>query len=76
VLWSFGGEVEIEMLKSAAAQLVPESAEDSTIAFEDSLRELDGTFIATNRHAGRFEREGTFNIVQCVTDVKAMGITL
>jgi hypothetical protein len=64
VLWSFGGEVEIEMLRSAAAQLVPEAAEEFTIAFDDSLRELDGNFIATNRYPGRFEREGTFNIVQ------------
>ncbi len=64
VLWSFGSEVEIEMLKSAAAQLAPEAAEEFTIAFEDSLRELDGNFIATNRYPGRFERESTFNVVQ------------
>ncbi|MBK9169737.1 MAG: hypothetical protein IPM24_20065 [Bryobacterales bacterium] len=41
-----------QMLKAAAAQLVPETAEDFTIAFEDSLRELDGNFIATNRYQG------------------------
>ena len=64
VLWSFGGEVETEMLKSSVAQLVLEAAEDFTIAFEDSLRELDGNFIATNRYPGQFEREGTFDIVQ------------
>lgn len=64
LLWSFGGEVEIEMLRSAAAQLVPEAAEDFTTAFEDTLRELDGNFIATNRYPGQFEREGTFHIVQ------------
>lgn len=64
VLWSFGGEVEVEMLKSAVALLDLETAEDFTIRFEDSLRELDGNFIATNRYPGRFEREGTFNIAQ------------
>jgi len=64
VLWSFGGEVEIEMLKSATAQFAPQAAEEFTIAFEDSLRELDGNFIATNRYPGRYEKEGTFSIAQ------------
>jgi hypothetical protein len=64
VLWSFRGQVELEMLKSAMVQWIPDAGEKFTIAFEDSLRELDGNFIATNRYPGRFEKEGTFNIVQ------------
>lgn len=64
VLWSFRGDVEIEMLKSAMAQWIPDAGGEFTIAFEDSLRELDANFIATNRYPGRFEREGTFNVVQ------------
>ena len=64
VLWSFGGEVEITMLKAATARLVPQATEDFTLSFDDSLRELDGNFIATNRYPRPQNMNDMFNIVR------------
>ena len=65
VLWSFGGETEIAILRSAVAKMhAPNPIADFAMQFEDALRQLDGNFLATNRYPAKYAKNKPFMIVQ------------
>lgn len=51
LLWSFGGYAELEELKIALLRMnAAQPSEEVSLRWYDSLRELDGNFIITNRY--------------------------
>lgn len=65
ILWTFGGVVELEMLKSAVMQMSNrDNAEEMAMLFTDGIRLLDGNFIFTNRYPGKWSEDDPFIIVQ------------
>jgi len=65
ILWSFGGVVELEMLKSAVIQMrSDDEPEEIAMLFTDGMRLLDGNFIFTNRYPGKWSNSDQFIIVQ------------
>lgn len=51
VLWSFSGQAEFSLLEKATRILNPSySGQKFKLDFQDSLRQLEGNFIVSNRH--------------------------
>lgn len=51
LLWSFGGQADLGKLKEALLRLnATQPSEEVSLRWHDSLRELDGNFLATNRY--------------------------
>ncbi|MDP9120570.1 MAG: restriction endonuclease [Acidobacteriota bacterium] len=65
LLWSFGGHAELDELKAALLRLnAAQPSEEVSLRWHDSLRELDGNFLTTNRYPLNRDSERLTTVVE------------